>query len=646
MKNVRVVWKQLTIVLLGTLGVLAIGYLGIVTLRDNVLEERRALARHTVELGVRLLTDYSNREEAGELSHEEAQARARERIRKLGFGKPEYYWIVTPDYRVVMHPYFPQYEGDLFAEMDNPRLAQALTDIVDMALRDREGFISYLWTRPSSDVLVPKFSYVTTFEPWGWILGAGVYVDDVQQSFLTLAWGVGSVGLLVLVLVLAGSILLSRSITNPLTQVAAGLRRLSAGDLDVEIPDSERGDELGDLIQAMRAFHQSLVDRERLLHELERRNEVLQESESRFRDLAELLPETVFEIDLEGTLTYANRAAFRVFGLPANAVAKGLPLLELFAEGDHGRLRQTVRNVIGGEISGAVQFQARRMNGERFTVLFRAVPVMRGRNVAGLRGVMFDISDHIAADRREAELRDEIAHVGRLSTMGEMAAGFAHELNQPLAAINNYARGSLRRIDAGMTEAAMLRMPLENIREEAMRAGEIIRRIRDFVRKRKAERIIFRIEDVIKDVGGLLGSDIRHGQIDFEVEVEPGLPPVLGDPVSIRQVLLNLIRNAIEVLDMGASRDRRITVTAARTDSSTVAISVADTGPGIREDIRRKVFEPFFTTKATGTGMGLSICRTIVEAHGGVLDIESPADGGSRFRFQLPIDADSERSVA
>ena len=646
MKSIRVVWKQLTIVLLGTLGVLAIGALGIATLRDNVLEERRALAKHTVELGFRLLADYRHREMAGELPHADAQERARERMRSLGLATPEYYWIVTPDYRVVMHPHFPQYEGDLFTEMDNPRLAEALTNIVDIARRDHDGFISYLWTRPNSQELVPKFSYVMTFEPWGWILGSGVYVDDVQQSIDTLAWGVGGVGLLILALVLVGSILLSRSITTPLTQVAAGLRRLSAGELDVEIPHEDRGDELGDLIQAMRVFQQSLVDREQLLRELERRNEVLQESEARFRDLAELLPETVVEIDLEGTLTYANRAAYRVFGLPGNAVAKGLPLLEMFAEGEHGRLRQMVRSITGGETSGAVQFQARRMNGERFTVLFRSVPVMRGRDVVGLRSVMFDISEHIAADRREAELRDEIAHVGRLSTMGEMAAGFAHELNQPLAAINNYARGSLRRIDAGMTDIGMLRMPLEHIREEAMRAGEIIRRIRDFVRKRKAERVIFRIEDVIKDVGGLLGSEIRHGQIDFDVAIEPGLPPVLGDPVSIRQVLLNLIRNAIEVLDMGASRDRRITVTAARTGTGAVAISVSDTGPGIREDIRRKVFEPFFTTKVTGTGMGLSICRTIVEAHGGVLDLDTPEDGGSRFRFNLPVDADSERSVA
>lgn len=646
MQNIRVVWKQLIIVLLGILGVLAVGAFGILTLRDNVLEGKRTLARHTVDLGTRLLAEYERREYAGEFNRAEAQQRAKERLRALGMGKTEYLWIIDPDYRVVMHPYLPHYEDRPFSDIVIPELGEVMTSIVDMIKREGEGFVSYPWPKPGSYDPVPKFSYVTIFKPWNWIVGAGVYVDDVRATVSGLAWIVGGVGALVLVFVLTGSFVLGRSITIPLSEVAAGLRRLSAGDMDVQVPESVRRDELGDLVRSMRAFHESLIDRERLLRELEDGNRVLRESEARFRDLADLLPETVFEIDPEGTLTYANQAAFRVFGLSEDTLANGVPLVELFAEGEHGRLRQMVRHTMAGEAVGATEFQARRKNGEHFSVLFRSVPVLRGRQVAGGRGVMFDISTRIEAEKREADLRDEIAHVGRLGTMGEMAAGFAHELNQPLAAINNYARGSLHRIEAGMVEAGMLRMPLEKIRDEAMRAGEVIRCIRDFVRKRKAERIIFRVEKVISDVEGLLGSEIRHGQIDFQIEIDDDLPPVLGDPVSIRQVLLNLVLNAIEVLDMSTGHDRLIAVSALRSGSSTVEISVADSGPGIRDDIHRKVFEPFFTTKETGTGMGLSICRTIVEAHGGTLSFETPTAGGTRFHFTLPVDADSEKNAA
>lgn len=644
MKNVKVVWKQVIIFLLGAVGILAVGAVGLFALRDSLLDERRSMVRQQVELGHRILSQYGDLEASGELTREEAKRRAAETIRDLGIGRPEYFWIINHEPRMVMHPYLPHLEGMHIDEIANPALAGAFSSVVASAESNGSGFASYRWLKPgSSDELVEKVSYVTTYEPWDWILGAGVYVDDVQATFLRMALLMSGVAAAVAGCVFGGSVLVSRSITVPLTRVAAGLQRLSEGDLSVQVPVADRKDELGDLVRAMHVFHASLVERERLAGELEDRNRVLRESEARFRDLAELLPEIVFEVNEADMVTYANRAGLRTFGWPESIERDGRTLFDLFDESDHERLRGNIRRVLAGEALGANEYLARRADGETFSVLVRAVPVVRDGRPVGLRGIMFDISERIAAERREWNLRNEIAHVARLSTMGEMAAGFAHELNQPLAAISNYARGCVLRLESEDMTSEEFRMPLEMIKDEAMRAGEIIRRIRDFVRKRRPERVFFTVDGVITDVVGLLGGEIHQGGMEIVFSMEEGLPNVFGDPISIRQVLLNLVRNAVEVLDAQTGGERRITVSASRAGDRAVEIAVEDSGPGIPVDLRHKVFEPFFSTKDSGTGMGLPICRSIIEAHGGILKIDTPATGGSRFCFHLPTDAGAKK---
>jgi two-component system, LuxR family, sensor kinase FixL len=646
MKNVKVVWKLFTILLLGTVGVIAVGTFGLFTLRDSLLQERRSMARQQVELGHGVLTEIGNRVASGELSREDAKKLAAETIRVIGYGRPEYFWIINHEPRMIMHPYLPALEGMHIDEIADPAITRVFSAIVASAPVNGSGYASYLWLKPGEDELVEKISYVSTYEPWDWILGAGVYVDDVQARFEQMAWIMGAVAAAVIGLVLFASVMLSRSITGPLTEVATGLRQLSDGDLDIPVPTVDRRDELGDVIRAMGLFRESLQERERLVRDLEEGNRVLRESEARFRDLAELLPETVFETDTNGRLIYANRAAFRTFGWPDGKFREGILVYDLFDETDRDRAQRNAKRIMAGDIMGANEYMVRRDGGELFSVLIRSVPILRDGSAVGLRGMMVDVSERIAAAERETELRNEIAHVSRLSTMGEMAAGFAHELNQPLAAITNFARGCVLRLESDDKLSEQLRFALDKIGDEAMRAGDIIRRIRDFVRKRKPERVLFDIDDTISDVVGLLGAEIRQSEVDVLVSAGTDLPPVLGDPVSVRQVLLNLIRNAVEVLGDWDGGERRIVVKAERDNHRSVQISVVDSGPGIPDDLRRQVFEPFYTTKETGTGMGLSICRTIVEGHGGRLEVEVPAEGGTCFTFRLPVDADSEKDAA
>jgi C4-dicarboxylate-specific signal transduction histidine kinase len=252
--------------------------------------------------------------------------------------------------------------------------------------------------------------------------------------------------------------------------------------------------------------------------------------------------------------------------------------------------------------------------------------------------IIRNISDRKQAEERARQLQLELIHVARLSTMGEMASGIAHELNQPLTAIRNYAAAceeSLRGLPAGVRDPV-----LEWVREigdQANRAGEIIRRMRNLVSKRRPQRTRANVPEIIREVVGLFQSELRKRDIQIRLRLDEKLPPVEADPIQLQQVLLNLLRNAAEAFRPTPPTDFRITVRTRRRDGDQVEVSVADTGAGLSDEASEQAFEPFFTTKPDGMGIGLSISRSIIEAHGGRLWAESNPRGGSIFRFALPM---------
>jgi C4-dicarboxylate-specific signal transduction histidine kinase len=226
--------------------------------------------------------------------------------------------------------------------------------------------------------------------------------------------------------------------------------------------------------------------------------------------------------------------------------------------------------------------------------------------------------------------------MARLSTMGEMAAGIAHEINQPLAAISTYAQGCKRMLDNGLTDARELSEPLEKIATQALRAGEVIRRLRGFIKKSASELELVDINDMVADVVQLAEVDARKHGIAVHLHLADNLPEVRVDPVQLQQVLLNLIRNALEAMEESPRNLARVDVHTALDDNGHVGIRVVDAGPGLSEDALRRVFDPFFTTKATGMGMGLSISHSIIAAHGGQLAVRNNENGiGATFTVTL-----------
>ncbi|HSV23549.1 MAG TPA: ATP-binding protein, partial [Xanthobacteraceae bacterium] len=237
-------------------------------------------------------------------------------------------------------------------------------------------------------------------------------------------------------------------------------------------------------------------------------------------------------------------------------------------------------------------------------------------------------------EARLQELQSELVHISRLTAMGEMASALAHELNQPLSAITNYMKGSRRLLETQADEtSAMVREALEKASEQSLRAGQIIRRLRDFVARGEAERRVESIKKLIEEASALALVGAKEHGIRVRFQFDPSVDVVLADRVQIQQVLVNLMRNAIEAMEQ--SERRELLLSTAPAEDGMVSVNVTDTGTGIAPEIASQLFQPFITTKPHGMGVGLSISRTIIEAHGGQIWVEPNPNGGTVFRFTL-----------
>jgi PAS domain S-box-containing protein len=262
------------------------------------------------------------------------------------------------------------------------------------------------------------------------------------------------------------------------------------------------------------------------------------------------------------------------------------------------------------------------------------------------RRLELEIQQRKDAHRQLQQLQSELAHVARVSTIGEMATGLAHELNQPLAAATAYAQTCSRLVSSGATDLGALREPLQEIAAEARRASEIVRRLRDFVRKRPPHRSSVDLNKLVRQVAQLMEHEAHSNGVSLELHLAEALPRVLGDSIQVQQVVLNLARNSVEALAASGAQTRQVRIGTALAEDDSLAVSVHDNGPGIPEETAGRLFDPFFSTKPDGLGMGLSISRSIIEDHGGRLWLARDPDGGTLFQFTLPVNSgDEERHV-
>ncbi|MYN16493.1 PAS domain S-box protein [Rugamonas sp. FT107W] len=347
--------------------------------------------------------------------------------------------------------------------------------------------------------------------------------------------------------------------------------------------------------------------------------------------------------DLEGRITYVNPAFCQIVGYPAEDLVGMLPPMPYWAPEAMTEYQTRFASVLAGNVTPQFETFFQRPNGERVPVLvFEAPLVDKDGKQTGWMGSILDISDRKRIEELNRQQHEKLQASARLATMGEISSMLAHELNQPLAAISSYTTGALnvlaRAADSGTAvDCNVLRPALEQASAQAQRAGQIIRSVHEFVKKSEPQRQEVAIASLLEGIRALIELQARQAYVSFNASIPADLPPVRADRVMIEQVLLNLTRNAIEAMAHIPPQRRMLNVVAAYDAASAqVSVAVIDQGHGIPEDVAQRLFSPFFSTKAEGMGMGLNICRTAIEFHGGALTYSANPQGGTIFTFVLP----------
>jgi two-component system sensor kinase FixL len=366
--------------------------------------------------------------------------------------------------------------------------------------------------------------------------------------------------------------------------------------------------------------------------------EALRTREAHLRSILETVPDAMVVIDEQALIQSFSATAVRLFGYePDEVIGKNIKILmpnpyrEQHDSYMHRYLRTGERRIIG--IGRVVVGQ--RKDGSTFPMEL-AVGEMRSGGIRYFTGFIRDLTERQQTETRLQELQSELVHMSRFTALGEMASTLAHEINQPLTAITNYLKGCRRILERMEGDAVpMLRDAVNEAGEQALRAGQVIRHLREFVARGESERHIENLPKLIEEASALSLVGAKEQGVRVMFQFDPDAPYVLADRIQVQQVLLNLIRNAIEAMQESTRRELKIAT--AVVDDSHVELSVEDTGPGLAPEVATQIFQPFVTTKKHGMGVGLSICRTIVESHGGKIWADSKQGEGTTFHFTLRL---------
>jgi two-component system sensor kinase FixL len=362
--------------------------------------------------------------------------------------------------------------------------------------------------------------------------------------------------------------------------------------------------------------------------------------EAHLQSILDTVPDAMVVIDEAGLIQSFSLAAERLFGWSADEVrGKNVNILMPgpYSE-QHDSYLQRYRATGEKRIIGIGRVVVgRRRDGSDFPMEL-AVGEMRSNDRRYFTGFIRDLTERQQTEGRLQDLQAELVHIGRLSALGEMSSALAHELNQPLSAVGNYINGARRLMDSGAAPE-VVREGLDKAAAQTLRAGEIIRRLRDFVQRGETDRRIESLSKLVEEASALALLGVKDADIRVAIRLDAKHDLILADRVQIQQVLLNLIRNSVDA--MIDSPERRLVISSEAVEGDMVQVNVADTGGGMSPEVMDKLFQPFVTTKPQGMGVGLSICRTIVESHGGRIWPEPNTPHGTVFHFTLP-EVDSE----
>ena len=356
-----------------------------------------------------------------------------------------------------------------------------------------------------------------------------------------------------------------------------------------------------------------------------------QTADPRLAAIVESSDDAIIAKDLNGVILSWNRAAERLFGYTASEVF-GRPITVIFPPDRIEEEAVILDRIRRGETVDHYETARRRKDGQIISVSATISPIRDASGmIVGASTILRDLTRRNARDQRIQELQSELAHVQRLNELGQVVSTLVHEVNQPLTAISNYVNACRRLVTTGDEER--VQSALERIADQANRAREIVQRIRDFVKKRDVKMRAENLSQVIEEAIALTRTSVGDTGLTLDTQIDPAGLQVEIDKIQVQQVLFNLLRNGIEA--MQGQQRRELVVATNPVQGGMVQISVADTGPGLPDEVRKRLFQPFVTTKASGMGVGLSVCRAIVEAHQGRLWADDNPGGGTVFRFTV-----------
>ncbi|KWV92416.1 PAS domain-containing sensor histidine kinase [Erythrobacter sp. YT30] len=354
--------------------------------------------------------------------------------------------------------------------------------------------------------------------------------------------------------------------------------------------------------------------------------------------LIDTVPDAMVISDHDGAIQSFSRGAQNMFGYAEHEViGENVSLLMPSPDREghdqymHKYLETGAAKIIGiGRVT-----TARHRDGSTFPIKL-AVGDLKLADQRGFVAYIRDLSESRETERELHTLQNELAHVSRISSMGSLATSLAHELNQPLTAVTNYAHSARDLLaDPSLENIKLVREAMDECANQALRAGQIVHRLRDFIKHGETDRQVASLGRIIQEASALALMNGDGQGVDFETELDAAADEVLVDPVQVQQVVLNLIRNALEA--MHESRHKQLRVQTERVASRFAQITVADSGPGMNQKVAERLFHPFNTSKADGMGLGLSICHTIVQSHNGKIWVEKSELGGTAFHFTIPL---------